>query len=155
MNIQNFHESQFHAVEKKWPSKYNKNHKYQVVENGDGCVDVLSEVAMNNAYLICHNVQVNIQPNKNNLQLSHFDWRIWCTSEDFTGKVQRRRAKGKRRKDRPCQDPRYYLFAGCIITFSDKIYNPVGIPMIIVKPNNNLHSASVNLKSKIVNMKEC
>ena len=50
-----------------------KNHKYQVIENGDGCVDVLSEVAMNNAYLICHNVQVNIQPNKNNLQLSHFD----------------------------------------------------------------------------------
>ena len=44
MNIQNFHESQFHAVEKKWPSKYNKNHKYQVVENGDGCVDVLSDV---------------------------------------------------------------------------------------------------------------
>ena len=36
-----------------------KNCKYQVVENGDGCVDVLSEVAMNNAYLICHNVQVN------------------------------------------------------------------------------------------------
>jgi len=31
--------------------------KNKVVENGDGCVDVLSEVAMNNAYLICHNVQ--------------------------------------------------------------------------------------------------
>ena len=30
----------------------------QVSDSGEGGVDVLSEVAMSNAYLICHNVQV-------------------------------------------------------------------------------------------------
>ena len=30
----------------------------QIIENGEGGVDVLSEVAMMNAYFICHNVQV-------------------------------------------------------------------------------------------------
>ena len=30
----------------------------QTAENGEAQVDVLSDVAMSNAYMICHNVQV-------------------------------------------------------------------------------------------------
>ena len=47
----------------------------QVSDSGEGGVDVLSEVAMSNAYLICHNVQVTSR------ELKAFDFHTWYLLE--------------------------------------------------------------------------
>ena len=70
----------------------------QTAENGETQVDVLSDVAMSNAYMICHNVQVHwakLFP----LAIKIAFCRIWCILEAFIGKGQRKREKERKRKD--------------------------------------------------------